>query len=1068
MNGFHLYTSNQMEHLAEALSGVLSVPLADPFATETIVVQSRGMDRWLSLELARRHGICANVRFPFPEKLVRELGDDVLGTGSVDAVFSRESMTFRLFALLGALDEEPLYAQLTRYLADDAAGIRRYQLSRVLADLFDQYQLFRPDLLLAWEEERLVYGRERGGVEQWQAALWRALAEAVPGTEHRAGRLRRLLTELSAADALPGRVCLFGITALPPVYLEILGKLAERTELHLFLMNPCREFWGDIVSPREAARLEKSGDADDLHVSGGNPLLSTLGRQGRGFFDAVECFNSGLGGEYWTDIVPDTLLHRLQADVLDLVDPAGGEPVPLAETDGSILVQACHSPVRELEVLQDTLLGLLDDDPTLAPEDILVMAPDIEVYAPYIGAVFEAPAGSGQRLPFSVADRSLRRTSRMVDAFVALLELAGTRLEAPAVLAVLESEPVMRRFCFDKDELALVRRWVTETNIRWGADAEHRETFGLPGNRQNTWRQGLDRLLLGYAMDDGALFDGILPCAVEGGYDTLGRFAGFVDTLVETLRDLARPRSLSEWSGTLMVLVERFLAADEDTEDEMQRLRTRLSDLEELAEEIADDGEISLEVIRSFIVDALQSQMQPGGFLSGGITFCSMLPMRSIPFRVICLLGMNHDAYPRQVRPRDFDLMGRHPRPGDRSKRDDDLYLFLETLLSARERMVISYVGMSVTDNTALPPSVLVSELLEYLDQRFVCPGERKVHEQIVVKHRLQAFHPDYFSGATPGYSTESLRGARALLAGAVVAPEPEPLPEPDEAFRRVGVDELVGFFRNPARYLLKNRLGIFVDRAGETMTGREPFELDALELYTIRRDYLERGQGDDDFGEILKAQGRLPHGTPGRIAVDDIKTEMGAFAAACAEFTDAGRQSVEVDLDLHGFELYGTIPVYGSHGQVRIRPGGIKGKDLIAAWIPHLVLNLLRPGTPVTLMGRETRGPVRQHLGIPDDPGRLLGDLLALYWQGLQTPLAFFPESSLAAARALEAGKTPDEALQKAAAQWRGGRYVSAEGEDAHYRLCFGTRDVLDDRFLRTAGGVYLPLLTAAAGGRR
>ncbi len=1009
-----LYTSNRMEELAAWLTEVVRVPQADAFAPEIIVVQSRGMDRWLAQRLADAHGVCANCSFPFPNALIGDLFESVLPGQQSSQLFDRSVMLWRI---LGLLDDFGMrYAEIGNYIA--GGGLRSYQLARSLADLFDQYMIFRPDMLQEWSRGKLLHG----GPEVWQAELWRALLAC--GADHRAAMTLRLLESFDTADNLPERISLFGISYLPPLFLEVFARLSAVVEVNVFALNPCREYWGDIVSEKEKSKIDP-----DLYLEVGNPILASLGRQGRYFFDALSEHDAGQGGSTYHQS-PETLLGTLQNDILDLREPASREP------DGTLIVQNCHSAMRELEVLHDQLLEMLQLDATLRPEDIIVMAPDIELYAPLVGAVMN----SEPALPYNIADRSFASNSQLAETYLALLGLKGSRLPVSEVLGLLEREAIKTRLDWGSEELEQVERWLHATNICWGRDAEHKAGLGLPAIEQNTWRSGLQRMLMGYAAE-GDFCAGILPYAVSD-VELLGELLDFCEALFSFVLELDGCRTLREWQDLLLGCIDSFMDAGPDGADELQRLRDAMIELGGMQQLAGFEQPLELEVVCAALNDRFSSEVQPGGFISGGITFCSMLPMRSIPFKVICLLGLNHDSYPRRARPRGFDMLARHPRRGDRSKRDDDLYLFLETILAARQKLYLSFVGQGIRDNAKLPPSVLVSDLLDYM--------KNYSDEELETRQCLQAFSPAYFGPGSRlfSYSRSAYLGAAAILRGELDAGEEWPLGEPPAEFRRLSLDDLVRFFRAPCAYLLERRLGARSVRAEELPLDREPFSLSGLEGYQVRRQLLEV-PGDIN---LLKARGMLPHGTPGQSLAERQVRELAPLNALRDELQRGGGR-VELELKLAGFEISGAVQLNQAGQYVRLRPAGIKAKDRLEVWLRLLVL--AAAGHPVSgiCVGYD-RGVQQEHLDAP--PASLLPPLLELYWQGLSRPLKFFPESSAEFARTML--KSADEAKAFAAARKKfSPNYSDAprECDDWAVRRCFPS-DPLDREFAELAMQIF------------
>ncbi len=1070
MPGLNLYMSNLLEVLAEKLAGVLASPLTSCLQSEIVVVQSKGMERWISMELARHQGICANIRFPFPNRFVHDLFQKVLPDVPEESPFDPEIMTWKVMKNLPACLEEKGFESLRGYLQGEHGHVKRFQLSSRIADLFDQYLVFRPEMILAWD---------KGADHHWQAILWRDL---VKGNEnkHRAALQQAFLALLpETADKLqdfPERIAVFGISALPPFHMQVLAALSRHIQINLFLMNPCREYWADIVSGREMKRItdaEKKEKAlpEELHLEKGNSLLASTGSLGRDFFDLI----TGLGCEEHESFVAPAedkgLLQSIQADILNLVDRGRGahEKRSIRREDASIQIHSCHSPMREVEVLQDRLLGLLEADPTLLPKDILVMTPDIETYAPYIRAVFSLPPGDPRLIPFTIADQGVRRESHLVDSFLSLLDLQGSRMGASQVLSFLESPVIQSRFALAEADLGLIHRWVADTRIRWGMDGGSKKGLGLPEYPENTWRAGLDRMLLGYALpaQEEKMFAGILPYGLIEGSDAaiLGKFAGFMDRLFNAVRDMDRTRSLQDWGEFLWKLLDEFFLADGETEREFNVIRRVINALSGKQEASGFGEKISLEVIKSYLRTRLEGEGFGFGFLSGGMTFCAILPMRSIPSKAVCLIGMNDDSYPRQTKSLGFDLLTKSPRPGDRSRRKDDRYLFLESLLSARERLHISYVGQSIQDNSPRPPSVLVSELLDYIDQGYEIP-DRRIGDHVVVKHRLQAFSPEYFrkSAKFISYSGENYEAARQT---ADRREERNPfistgLPEPTEEWKILDVDQLCRFFGNPARYLLHRRLGIYLDDDSGILDENEPFDLTGLDRYRLEQDLANRVLQKRDlrgFLEAAKASGQLPHGAPGEWLFAKTCAEVESFARVVLPYLDKGpMESRDVSLLLDGFKLQGRIGNIYPDGLIFSRYANLRPQDRLSLWIHLHILNLTgaqRPPERGILVAKDRM--------LSYEPGgegeELLKALLAAYWQGLIKPLPFFPRSSFAYAEAME--KHGDEGKATAAA-WKvwDSDYGASELDDPYFRLCFNKIDPLEDEFKELAMQIFGPII--------
>ncbi len=1082
--GLVVHTGNQLETLADDLAALLATSPPDPLRREVVVVQSQGMQRWVTLRLAERLGLCMQVVFPFPRAFLEESLHALLPGEANAPAATIEAMTWRLQTLLPAFLPQPAFEPLRHYLSD-GDPLKAYQLAARIARLFDQYLTYRPAMLLEWENPALPLPQ---GDALWQALLWRTLHPE--GIFHLGSALERLAAPETPnapaplAEALLERVTLFGLSSLPPSQMALFFHLAASRPVHLFLLAPTPEYHGDDLTPRQRARRGLPPQTPE-----GNPLLTSLGRLHAHFIEVLLEADERAGHriidepEHFAPPPDDSLLHRLQREIYLARHPATlpevDEP-PLPPDDPSVQLHLCHSPMREVEVLYDQLLALLDPAhgglPGLTPGDILVMAPDIELYAPLIHAVFGYPEDPTLRLPFSIADRHPRSDNPAIDFFLRLLELPRLRCTAPELFDLLQSEPMRHRFQFGEGDLDRIRLWVEASGIRWGVDADHREQLGLPAFEENSWRAGLERLLLGYAMPGGnrTMFEGILPLdEVDGSSaELLGRLLSALEALFTTLDALQTPRPPAEWPPILEAILERFLA--DPPPDQVEATRAVRQSVRQFARDTRGSADafpetpappIPCEVIHEHFSTLLGESESRGRFLSGGITFCALKPMRSIPARVIWLLGMNDGAFPRRPVTSRFDLIAQRWRPGDRSPRDDDRYIFLEALLAARDRLVLSCVGRSIRDHQPIPPSIVVSELLDYLDQTGWLPDGTR---DLVREHPLQAFHPRYFEPDGPlwSYSRANAFAATATLRPrAIAAPPfaPQPLEMPPAA--HLPFDHLQRFLRLPAAWFLLQRLGLDLSERDPSLPESEPLEPDALQDYQLTQELLEAHLRDQPTPSLAACRARalLPPGPLGerRLALLDQRARALQRRLRALLGTDPQPQApfaLHLALE-NGITLTGTLgPI--DHGRlILFRPAKLKARDRLAAWVGHLVRSLLPAPLPTWLLGDDAA--VSFEVPEPEQARRWLNELTTLYQEG--EPLPFFPESSLAFATATltpsaRSRKTP---LEAAAAKWITSSMGASEGDHPACRLCFGESDPISDpRFANLALQIYEPLL--------
>ena len=951
------YHSNRMECLVEELIHRIASPLSDPMRPETIVVQNPGMERWLSQQIAASTGIAANLDFPLPASFAWRIYQWWMPGLPDQTGFDRDSMKWHIMGMLPQGAGTQVFAPLEHYLRDDEQGIRAYQLSGRIADLFDQYLVFRPDMLLSWEQGATV---GVGADELWQASLWRKIVADTRG-DHRAAlfdRFRGLQSNNQPPVAeLPERVSVFGLTALAPVYLHALQALAAHTQVHLYLLNPCIEYWADIQDDkglaRRRGRWRQSGKEDvSALLDVGNPLLASMGQVGQVFVDQLLELDAA-EHDLFVSVDQHKLLGQVQQDILELRDRRMDDPSQLTmveQEDLSIQVHSCHSPMREVQVLHDQLRRLFDRVPNLQTRKVVVMAPDIGVYAPYVRAVFGAADGE-RHIPWSLADLGPQQESPLLGALSELLQLPGFRFEASRVLSLLEVPAIAARFGVDQEGLEHIRCWVGETAIRWGADGDMRASLGLPDESANTWDFGLERMFQGYALPvDAGLQQGLLPYADIEGSDAiyLGKLAALIESLQQWRSRLSTPMEPAAWTAAINQLLVDFFVPATDEEPLLQAVRSAMDNMQEHCLANGFDAPLSLDIVRAELDHALDAISSGSHFLQGGVTFCNMVPMRSIPFSVVCLLGMNDKDFPRCEQPLSFDLMAGNPRPADRSRRMDDRYLFLEALLSARDVFYLSYTGRSVKDNSIKVPSVVLSELLDYLGASFKPAQGDKLGDQLLTMHPLQPFSDRYFNASDPRLFSfdRNWLAAAGSQASELETPFADTGLAISEPVMEVELADLVRFLLNPAGWFLSRCLGVMKTEEEYALEDDEPFALESLTAYQLSTGLLEeirQGKNAEDYLPLAFAGGELPHGHVGEIVFSDQAEGLVELAGRIEKHAGVPSEPLEVDLSIGEFHLTGWLDQLDDKGLFSYRPTSLKAKDRLRLWVKHLVLCAVR-----------------------------------------------------------------------------------------------------------------------------
>lgn len=976
-----VHRSNDMSVLIDALAEFQARPGLRPLERAPILIQSAGMERYLSRELTERLGVTFGLDFPYPRAFLEATLARALGEEAGPSGYERDELTFRIFRILGHLD----HPDLRPYLAGDRFGVERLLLSERLAHLFDQYITYRPRMLERWQ---------RDGEPDFQSELWRRLVAEL-GPRHFAARAEALfaMNPAELEPHLPRRLAVVGGPGLPPLFLSLLSHLARATDVEVFSFTVCSEYFAD-AHPHDDP-LPEVGQG--LH-----PLLVQMGRVGGDYQALLEMIGYEEGKSHFVSSRGATLLGLLQSDIVE------GRVRPEAERvgrelleDGSIRIVSCHSALREVEILRDHLLDLFHRDATLGAEDVVVLTPEVQSYAPLIRAVFGGSSSEGQFIPFRVADQSARRESPAIEALLRVLELLGGRMKASAVLDVLKAEPVRARLGIEVRELERITEWVMESGARWGFDAEHRAELGFMTEAQNTWKFGIQRLLLGFTMaDDDVAFDGIVPmddvAGAEG--ELLGRLVEFVGVLIQGRERLGQAATPREFATAVRWLCLELLADDDHAD--LAPIFEIISEFAARAERASVDEPIGVGSLTRLLEHELMARRSSTDFLAGGVTFCELLPLRSIPFRVICVLGLNQLDFPRADRVISLNRLAASRQRGDRSLREEDRYLFLEMLLSARDQLYLSYIGRSIQDNAHRSPSVLLSELCQAIEET-VEKNETPAEVVLTREHRLQPFHPSYFLESAPArsYSVENFRAAiaqQALATGAGSARdflELGAVPGDDTSLETLELAELEGFFRNPARAYLRG-LGVRIDDEIALVLDREPVQLSALGRFELGRTLLEKSlRGRLPSAEIELARGVYPLGNPGRTVEAEVREEVLALSRV-REGLAAGfpRRDREVDVEVRGARLLGRVTSTFGERHILTEFGALDPARRLRGWLRHLALAASGYSYVTFLIGRSGHDPeVERFEALSQDEGiELLGDFVDVLGKATRVPLRF------------------------------------------------------------------------------
>lgn len=1058
--------------LAERLAQILSGPVADPMAPEWIVVTTAGVQRWLGLELSRRlgssgadrsDGIAANLDMLFPGTLARRvLSPD---TDGADDPWHLDRVAW---VVLDVLDSSASAAD-TRLgpLNRLAPGATQWGRARRLADLLDRYVLHRPSMLASWTAGRDVDGAGEPLPDRaaWQPHLWRQVHERI-GVPSPAERHAQRLAEIRAGDCpadIPERVSLFGLSTLPggAPFLELLEALGTQREVHLLAHQPSPAMTRAVVASAATGHdrvIHRIDDRSGELVA--HPLLASWARPARESLVMMADHLTELTAEEPdSGPEPTTLLEKIQHDLRTDTAPAG-DFAPGTE-DRSIRIHTCHGNTRQIEVLRDQILHLLADDPTLTEDDVVVFCPALDEFAPLIESVLGPPAGSGvladefatpsaPTLLYRLTDRSLRSSSPLLGALGALVELLDSRFSDAAVLDFANLGPVRERFGFDDDDLTTLADWVDTANTRWGLDGAHRERWGIPASYEaGSWRSTIDRLLLGIAVSDDpdALAVGeVLPIGVEGSDTAVaGRLADLLARLADLTDAVQDTRPAHEWLRLLQGATTTLFAVDPDSGWQQTRLANVLEDLaaQSVIGSEACDVHLALADIRHLLGSHLQGTAGRADFFRGGVTISSPTPLRGIPFRVVCMLGMDEAAFAAGS-PNGDDLTTADPRLGDRDRRSDVRQSLTETVLAAQQHLVVIRNGRSVVTNQPMPAAVVVAELVDVIADTIDPEARRSAIARLTITHPRQSFDERNFemagsrsidAGPEGPWSFDPIAraGAAARLSPGK-APPFLAVPLADAAPAVINLADLRDFLANPSRWFLRSVLEVNLPDKPSRNTGKliDPttgasgvarsaegrdlvLTLDALERWGLKDRLLAHCRSGGDAQSFLRRERAADLLPPGRLAdaeLADAERSVGALIGALddlgAREPSAARLPIDITLPA-GTRIVGTVADDASNhlGPVVASVSTPSDKQLLGPWLDLMALTAHDPEphrTSVLLNATATvKGFKDRELQIPgtDSTRRqeraveALTLVVDLFRRGSCEPLPIFPKLS-------------------------------------------------------------------------
>ncbi len=1092
----NVYSHAHLESLAELLSFKIKQHPLDVFEAETVCVANPIVQRWLSVQIAKHNGIEANVEYPLAANLIwRLLKKAGLNCPDTDPL-ALESLVWKIISLLPQLSQNEEFSGIKKYLDDDEDGTKQWQLAKKIADVFDRYQYHRPEALLT----------EAHNMEPWLKTLWKKLVADVPN--HKIKLIFQFMEWMQQgkipSHLLPKRIHVFSPSFLPKIVFQFFEALSQSVEINFYVVSPTNQYWGDLTSPKKLAKARLSDNPDAVYWDIGNALLSSWGKVGQIFHDQLIVSQRV---EYMPQVnplpAPKSLLQTIQNDIFNLSDRQYNEP-EIIKNDGTIKINCCHNKMRECQVLHDEILAIFEQSANknqpISPENILILTPNVVDYAPYIEAVF-SPSQHKPFIPWNINDIPVVDVSPIFDVFLQLFDLNEGRFKQSDVLAFLDLKECQNQFDLSASEVETIKGWIQKSHIHWGKNEQHKQQLGLPKIAQNTWRFGLDRMMASYALGNNQTLGDIVSInKIDGNEaETLGKFNRFYEALVYYAQRIDGDKTPQQWQKLSNEMLDKLFKENAES-DNKQNIRECITDWLETVDTLGFEEKCHYQLVKNVLQEKLQISQKKIAFMSGGVTFSSMKPLRNIPAKVIFVMGMNEQDYPRkEVRP-EFDEMSKNAKVGDPSIADEDRYLFLETLMAAREKLIFSYIAYSHKDNSEKQPSLLLSELIEYIDERFINEQQEKLSKSLITAHKLQAYCAYYYQQKKPKsydrywlpmFSTEKHNEQKTQWSNFKTIKQ-------NIDHEEISLESLLSFYKNPSASFLRGNLKVYLKDEKQEINDIEPIDLDDLQQWQVKQAITEAnldGKTSKSVKDNLFKTGQLPISNIGDTCYKNVENKVSkllqnldtfkqgvcthnAPAILCTDIR-VGNQltpfSLSVSLLINSQKnknvtLVGQIKnLYPQHGLLKVRPGTVKGGDYLSLWIQFLILQLTKQN-PNEAIDFVTNAQIISDKKLEMfDANKIdkataqeyLNQLIDLYIEGKNKPIALFNLSSYEVALQIHKGKTEGELNKNS--KWFSNKYYQGDEADLNIQMLLRQLDEQptdSDEFLQIIKTIYLPML--------
>ncbi len=1043
----NLLTAYNLKNLLAKLKKNLAASDSNPFRAKEIIIENSAQADWLTFEIAKHFGVAFNLKFTF----INDFFKTILETfeKNIDLnYYSKHNLQWRIIKIL---QNNPNINEILSLYLEDNNPAKLFQISKLIAQLFYQYQIFRPDLIIDWNKNIFKLDTKN---DHWQFKIWQEIKKDINFTDYSEIILQFLRYENNFEKInLPKTLNIFGIFYLPPIFLKLLEKLSSNSSINLYIFNPCpQEYWFDLKTEKEKLKKQNYFDLSTAEINyeeTKNSLLTYLGKTGREFLDSL--FNlSNLSEEDltqdYTEINNNTLLKLLQKDILTLEDANFIDriKIPIKTQDYSLEIHSCHNILRELEVLKDYLFKLFSQDQSLTPQDIFVLTPNITEYAPYIEAIFTKIAPKTPYFEFSICDLKLLNENKFINLFLKILQFKNENFKITKILELLDNTIIQHAFGFNLNSLQIIKNWLKETDIKYGLNKNKNPAT------ENTWENGLQRLLLSFALTqeknefylEHGYFSNLLPTkTIEGDNSILlGNFIYFLDQLNNLYLSIKNQENISNWQEILFYIIDEFIKPSDDFLNEVVILKNLILGLTNKETNLIKyanfTSKISLDLLLFYLQDQLTEMGYNKPFFRRGITFGNINSLAGIPNKIICVLGLNQNIFPQKPLKTSFDLLTKYPLKGDLNYHDLDKYHFLLTLLSAETNLYLSYIGQNQTDLSLIPSSPIITELKKYLQANFIDENNQDIVEKVCFSEKLFGFNPAYFQKNTKSasFSLENYQIAQNLQNNDVKIKKNN-LSKPDSKFQFLNLSDFLNFFQNPIKFFFEKRLNIYLTNYNDELTDTPYFEIPYFKKKIMFQEsipLLFQNFSPEKIYQVYFLKNFLPPKDLGKHSFTVFYEEILEYFQEIKNITpNLSFSNIEGVISINSFSINCYFENFTNNKLINYTYSKNKAKNFTSAWLKHLLINYLLKDSISSYIIISEYNKIKTYQFSPIEPDtakKYLENLLSFYWQGLQNPLPFFPRLSLLYTENQLKYKNEEENINEIKDKWQEKFYGEAQ----------------------------------------